>query len=824
MRDWGIKKRVLFLALLPAFLVSMLLAGYLIFTQLRDLEETLSERGFALVRHLGKVSEYGVISGSSDILNPIVSSIINEPDVRSVQISDQYGEELASAGVPGYRQSLINTLKQAPVSVISRESNSLIFHAPIQRSEFVIDEHLDEELQVLESENGSDHIDPAEKIIGWITVEFDRSRTVTRRNELVESSILLTLLVLAISVVLAVSLGRDVAQPIMVMTDTVRRVESGDLDNKIVVGTGGELGKLASGMNAMIAALKTAQTDLQQRVDQATANYKEALSLLERKNAELDNARKLAEAASNAKSEFLANVSHEIRNPLNGVLGFIKLLFKTDLSQQQDGYLHTIDVSAKNLLRIISDLLDLSRIEAGKMSLDYKVFSVREMLSDIISLHMPAVTEKNLQLNLEVDEQLPDFEEGDPVRIGQVLSNLIGNAIKFTDKGEIKVCCIVRENVKHRLVLEFTVSDTGQGIELEHQRSVYDSFFQVDGSTRRHYGGVGLGLAIAKKLIEMMGGKINLQSIPGKGTTVTFSVVLTTSPVKSTNNSVDNEAISGLGKMVLFDGVMRVLVVDDNEINRNLSSILMTGYGVEVDQADSAYSALEKVERNKYDLILMDVHMPRMDGIEATREIRGLGKLNQDTPIVALTADIVADRRKHFLEAGMNDYLAKPIEEHALLSIFLKWCPDKAKPGSLLVKTPIKTLDESGVDEPPTLDSTLGIRYASMKESVWKKSLSLLMGKLHNELGELGKLLEHENRVEIAATAHGIKGSANYCGAVALANAAELLEKTAAEADMEQISSATKGLVNAATSLNQHIRRYYPDVDTIVNFGENNNE
>ncbi|MBN1378054.1 MAG: response regulator [Gammaproteobacteria bacterium] len=824
MKNWGIKTRVLFLALLPALLVSTLLAGYLIFTQLRDLDDTLTERGFSIVRHLGPASEYGVFSGSSEILKPLVTSVINEPDVRSVTISDSYGVILASAGEPGYSKSIFKSHDPKVASVNSDNFNSLVFRAPILRSEFVIDPQLQEEMQVLEQVSGSNQSESNRLFIGWVTLEFDKSRTIERRNELIASSILLTLFVLFGGVILAVRLGRDVSHPIVELTDTVRQVESGILDKPITVKTGGELGRLASGMNAMMTALKAAHEDLQQRVDQATEQYKDALSMLERKNVELEKARKQAEAASDAKSEFLANVSHEIRNPLNGVLGFLKLLSKTELNSEQNRYLRTIDVSAKNLLRIISDLLDLSRIEAGKMSLDYRVFSVNQMLSDIIALHIPAAAEKNLELNSEVDEQLPQFEEGDPVRIGQVLSNLIGNAIKFTDQGQITVACVVRQNVKRRLVLEFSVSDTGLGIEPEDQSLVYESFYQVDSSTRRNFGGAGLGLSIARKLIEMMGGQINLESVPGKGTKVSFTVVLTAPLIQVKDTGENNELPSVTNKLVKFEGELRVLVVDDNEINRNLCSILMTAYGICVDEAENAHLALEKVKHNNYDLILMDVHMPKMDGMEATRKIRSWGDAKGNIPIVALTADIVADRRNHFLEVGMNDYLAKPVEEHALLSIFLKWCPDKAKPGSLIKKGVLDTVTESSGDASLILDSVLGLRYASGKDSVWKKSLSLLLEKLHGELGELQRLADNGDRAGLSEIAHGIKGSANYCGAVALGKTAAELESDVQNAVANRITFLVQEMIGAAEALKEHISEHYPDVNSNLNSGVTENE
>ncbi len=820
MKNWGIKKRVLFIALLPAFLVSALLAGYLIYTQLRDLQANLIDRGYALVRHLGPASEYGVFSGSPQILNPLVTSLINEPDVRFIKITNTFGEVLAFSGEQGYQESLLSDRKYHAVSIHSTESNSLVFRAPIVQSEFVIDQQLQDELIVLESTDAQEQPVLKDRVIGWITVEFDQSRTIVRRNQLIISSILLAVLVLAGGVFLAIRLGRDVSQPIVTLTDTVREVEEGNLNKKLSLQAGGELDKLASGMNAMIAALKLAQSELQERVDKATRKYKNALSLLASKNIELENARKEAVAASDAKSEFLANVSHEIRNPLNGVNGFLGLLSKTNLDQQQRSYLHTVNVSAKSLLRIISDLLDLSRIEAGKMSLDYKVFSIQELLSDTLALHTPAAAEKGLELKLEVDDQLPKFEEGDPVRIGQVLSNLIGNAIKFTDSGVINIKCLVRENVNRRLVLEFVVTDSGLGIAEQHQSSLYESFYQVDGSTRRNFGGAGLGLSIAKKLVELMGGDIGLQSDPGEGTRVWFTTVLTI-PQNETVQSLEKELAefaAEVNGMVQLEGRLRVLVVDDNEINRNLASTILESYGINVDEADDADTAIKKVRQNDYDMVLMDVHMPKMDGLEATEIIRKLPGKKAEIPVIALTADVITERQQNYFSAGMNDCLAKPIEERALATLLMKWCPGKVEPSLRLHTESDEQASALDVEDGlPILDSVLGLRYASGKNTVWETSLRLLMEKLQLELDKLDILVASGRHSEIADIAHSIKGSANYCGAVALGAVAGRLEKVALDGGTTngQLGTVSRTFIQAAGELKRYVLRHHSAIDQV---------
>jgi CheY-like chemotaxis protein len=487
-------------------------------------------------------------------------------------------------------------------------------------------------------------------------------------------------------------------------------------------------------------------------------------------------------------------------------------LVKTDLNPLQRKYLRTIDISARSLLRIISDLLDLSRIEAGKMSLDYQVFSVNEMLSDVVALHMPAAAEKDLQLKLEVDKKLPEAEEGDPIRITQVLSNLIGNAIKFTDSGSVSISCKVEEKIDHRLVLKFVVADTGKGIEQRHLSRIFDIFYQVDGSTKRNYSGTGLGLAIAKKLIEMMGGKLELDSQPGEGTAIGFTVVLGLSDQQiGIDDRVHSDRIPSRSQPVRFDRELRVLVVDDNEINRNLASILLTECGTQVDEADCGQLALKKIRESDFDLILMDVHMPQMDGVETTQAIRALDCENAELPVIALTADIIAERREEYLKAGIDDYLAKPIEKNELINILIKWCSTKRRPvqdlpDGLNQKPPVVDNDQA-----PVLDKELGLRYASGKQTVWKKSLCLLVEKQRSALMALREASAKQDWQTCGDIAHDIKGSARYCGAVALSDAAATLESLARDTRTDQIETAIQLLAEASDLLKDYLIRHHSD-------------
>jgi PAS domain S-box-containing protein len=382
---------------------------------------------------------------------------------------------------------------------------------------------------------------------------------------------------------------------------------------------------------------------------------------------ELKRAKVAADAASAAKSRFLANMSHEIRTPMNAILGMSHLALKGRTDEATRGYLEKIQIAGQHLLGVINDILDISRIEAGKLTVERLHFRMKDLLDNIANVVADKAIAKGLPLAFEVAPDVPQDVVGDQLRLSQVLINYVDNAIKFTERGTIRVFVEVFERSKRALVLRFSVQDTGIGLSCEQMGVIFDAFRQGDSSTTRRYGGTGLGLAISKSLVTLMGGKVGVESEPGQGSTFWFTASMgldgeqTALPHPMQETPVQKS----------LHGV-RVLLVEDNEFNQEVAKAILGDAGLVVEVAGDGEQAVRLVRDRYYDIVLMDIQMPVMDGLTATREIR-LFKPNERLPIVAMTANVMQEERQSCLAAGMDDFVAKPIDPAELLAVLQRW-------------------------------------------------------------------------------------------------------------------------------------------------------
>jgi len=372
-----------------------------------------------------------------------------------------------------------------------------------------------------------------------------------------------------------------------------------------------------------------------------------------------------AAAASEAKSQFLAHMSHEIRTPLNGIIGIADILALSDLNDVQEQYIKTIRNSGEALLSIINDILDFSKIEAGKLELEATSFNLEDLLKSLKDLFIAQLKEKDLELHYTLDPNIPKYLTGDPLRLKQILLNLISNALKFTQKGGIYLTAQAL-SLSPEIELELSVRDTGIGIPLDKQQSLFEAFTQVDSSTTRKYGGTGLGLQISKRLVEMMGGRIRLESKMDEGSTFTFSLALKAGEMPHAP-AADAQAV---GHSPIAD--LNVLVAEDNPTNQMVVSAMLKKLGYVFDICNNGEEAIQALNKKQYDLILMDCQMPILDGFAATEQIR-LNPDWKDLPIIALTAGATDKEQKQCFDAGMNDFLSKPITIDVLEKSLLRW-------------------------------------------------------------------------------------------------------------------------------------------------------
>ncbi|MBD3637531.1 MAG: PAS domain S-box protein [Crocinitomicaceae bacterium] len=382
----------------------------------------------------------------------------------------------------------------------------------------------------------------------------------------------------------------------------------------------------------------------------------------EKKRAEhaMLHAKRLAEVSSKAKERFLANMSHEIRTPMNAIMGIIQLLQETNVDEQQKEYLRSIDFAGENLLRIINDVLDLSKIESGKLSVEEIPFNPKYILNDLVNSMSHRAHENNIELRLELDEEIPENIMGDPVRVNQILINLVGNAIKFTDEGHVKLTVRLLEEKDNKCKLSFAVEDTGIGIPEKLQNQIFQEFEQAQNETTRKKGGTGLGLAIVRRLVRLMDGKLSLQSKAGEGSVFTIELPFKKAEKDQSQGNFVGEGLKNSGQL---EG-KRILLVEDNKLNQMVAEKFLISMGLEVEIAGDGSEAIKLLKDNKYDAILMDIRMPEMDGYMATQYIRK--KMKSKIPIMAMTAHALNKEEKKCFKVGMNDYITKPLKKQRL--------------------------------------------------------------------------------------------------------------------------------------------------------------
>ncbi|WP_294962994.1 ATP-binding protein [Sulfurimonas sp.] len=595
------------------------------------------------------------------------------------------------------------------------------------------------------------------------------------------------LLVASFLIVLGYFIAKKFLAPIVLLTQTAEEIANGNLE------AGNELGSVKR--NDEIGLLTKTFKDMSIKLDKSHKELKELNDSLEQKihirTNELEIAKKKAEDATKIKSEFLANMSHEIKTPMNGILGMSHLVLKTDLNDKQKNYIQKIDNSAKILLGIINDVLDLSKIEAGKLTVEKVDFDLLEIIQNVIHVLEFKANEKDLKIVIDYNQNVCRHFNGDSLRLWQILVNLLGNAVKFTDAGEVGIS--IKKVSKDRL--RFEVIDSGIGLSEEEQTKLFTSFSQADGSITRKYGGTGLGLSISKQLVELLGGKIWLESQKNIGSKFIFEIDL---EEKDSSLVKDTKELSKYPLSIYIQSLAgsNILLVEDNTINQEIIRAILANSGINIDIANNGKEAIEKYNQDsdKYELILMDMQMPIMDGYEATKIIR---KTNATIPIIFLTASTMKVDDENSDTLLINEHISKPIDIKKLYTLLLKYITKK----SFFTNSKDTSFDiniNNKFDLPifKTIDSSLGLEHLAGNKKLYIKILK----DFYTNYSDF--CLESLNESEAQIAIHMLKGLSANIGAQHLHKLVVELEDSLDEDKIKSVNIELSKVLNELKAIN----------------------
>jgi two-component system, NarL family, sensor histidine kinase BarA len=862
----GIRLRVLLLTLVPLLVFSLVLGQYTVMSRIDDLEAALRERGDTLARYLAAESEFGLFSEDRAQLDRLAASLLDEQDVHAVTIMDADRRVITRV--------LRDHWMMRPAGAVD-DGMLASYTAPVHRSSISVAEHA----ELFSGADGPRHAAP-EMPIGWVEVSLSRESTLARQQSIIRNIVMIATATALFSMMIALWMGRGIVRPIIRLSQAVDDMHKGRLDTRVTPSTGGEIGALERGFNDMAEVMEQARNRLQSEIEEATGKLQSTIRELEQKNRELDNAREKALAAGDEKANFLANMSHEIRTPINAILGFTSLLEKSGLSADQYEYARTISCASTQLLRVIDDILSFSRLESGTVQLDRTEFDLRDVLEDVLCMLGPEAREKELELVLLIDSDVPLKLIGDAVRFRQVVINLMNNAIKFTERGGVNVEVRLVAMEDNRIEIELRVIDTGIGIPREVVDRIFSSFHQADATISRRYGGTGLGLAIVSRLVALWGGRIGVSSEPDAGSTFWFTfrcelqdsqddhaaapalagrkillyddnpvacravrnLLLTWSinvfharrrrrieqmlhdaremaepfelvmfglgadrqtgsddgdaealvdlirreyriPVllmaNCTRNTLLGRSLSDPGlKCVIkplrrdilhrslcallgvdpgateagvttgadvksaadtgeFHG-LRVLLAEDNEFNRLLVTRVLEQAGVEVTDVDSGDKALAHARANDFDLVIMDLHLPGMDGPETARNLRRVRPTLRHIPIIALTADVYFNDPEKMHQSEIDACLLKPLEEAKLWELIRTLCVSPAADGRKPPAERPRTVDEIRARLWPRLAASIRDQQQLIANATTEGDRNTLAGLIHELKGISG--------------------------------------------------------------------------------------
>ena len=630
----NIHARLLLTTLIPLTLLSVVLGWYIITSQRTVLLSNLQETGRIAANQTASNAEFALFSGNKAMLETLGYSVLDIPSVSGIIFYSEIDKSTVRIGGVSLSAQRIPDALDSGLPFYTGEH--WYFYAPITINDIPIMDY---------DEFGQ----PEAESLGWVIVELTDKILLQEQREAIFGALVVTTLSLLIAAWLSMRIGRSISRPVESLTETVELMEAGGLDSLAAEDGPMEVRKLAHGINQLAISVRESNVRMQSEIARATAQLQ--ITLIE------------LEEAMEAQDQFLARMSHELRTPLTAVIGFSKLLAKEEDPDKRQEHLRVIDISSTMLLTMIDDILEFSKAHLGGFTLETINFDMDQWFTDLVAIHRPRADEKNLSITCNIADDVPRQLSGDPVRLAQIVSNLVSNAIKFTDSGFVVVDIKCQPSDGYHVVLDCAVSDSGKGIAPDKIAVLFDPFAQEDTSINRRFGGTGLGLSISKRLVQTMGGDIKIESEIGRGTVVSFTCRLlevnALSPVENGHGTLAEKVLSGL----------TILLAEDNPFNQKLIIKLLRGYGADCLLANNGLEAIEIAGDLHVDAVLMDIHMPVIDGVTACETI--MQQSGESPPIIGLTADITPMEQQRMLTAGAVSIQSKPVDEVKLVNSIL---------------------------------------------------------------------------------------------------------------------------------------------------------